>query len=168
MVQDRPTIPTVCRDQSLVIISDTCYALGGKDPLRLNQVHYASIDDLLGKAVPANQTTHSGSSVNTQSDWKTLANTPTYGPAAVMLHAIGGEETSNSLFGADKKEVYMFSISTESWVYICDLPEPRSDTAVAVLSPTEILVIGGWFGHGGVKTTYKGTLSITRFDYWQE
>ena len=66
--------------------------------------------------------------------------------------------------GAVKKEVYMYSPFTNSWIYISDLPAPQSETAVAVLSSTEILVIGGW-GDGGrssprVKTVYKGILCL--------
>ena len=156
-------LPTACQNISLVIIGNTCYALGGYNGQYLNQVLYASVDDLLHNAVPANQTTHSGSSANTLSAWKTLANTPTYQPAAVMLAgnilAIGGRETSEG--GADKKEVYVFYPSTNSWIYISDLPEPRSFTAVAVLSSTEILVIGGRYDRGRVNTVYKGTLSLT-------
>jgi N-acetylneuraminic acid mutarotase len=72
------------------------------------------------------------------------------------LLAIGGDETSKA-GGAAKKEVYMYSPSTNSWVYISDLPAPRSSTAVAVLSSTEVLVIGGYDG-GRVNTVYKGTL----------
>ena len=156
-------LPTACRNISLVAIGNTCYALGGyKSPSYLDQALYASVDDLLSNAIPANQTTHSGSGANTQSVWKTLANTPTYQPAAAVLAgnllAIGGKETSG--IGADKKEVYMFSPSNNSWIYISDLPEPRSAIAVAVLSSTEILVIGGWCDGYRVNTTYKGTLQL--------
>ena len=153
---------TACHNISLVVIGNTCYSLGGYNSQYLNQALYASVDDLLHNAVPAKQTTHSGSSANIQSVWKTLANTPTYGPAAAMLAgnllAIGGKETSKG--GADKKEVYMFSPSTNSWIYISDLPEPRCVPAVAVLSSTEILVIGGWCDGYRVNTTYKGTLQF--------
>ena len=158
-------LPTACCDISLVVISNICYALGGyKCPSHFNQALHASVDDLLSNAVPANQTTHSGISANTQSAWKPLANTPTYGPAAAVLAgnllAIGGNEASDS-GGADKK-VYMFSSSTNLWIYIGDLPEPQCETAVAVLSSTEIFVFGGWTWSGGrMNTTYKGTLSLT-------
>ena len=146
-------LPTACYDISLVAIGNTCYVLGGYSYSRFNQALYASVDDLLGNAVPANQTTHSGSS-DTQSAWKTLPNTPTYRPAAAVLAgnllAIGGGETSEE--GADvMKEVYMYSPSTNSWIHISDLPAPRSLTAAAVLSSTEVLVIGGW-GGGKVNT----------------
>ena len=154
-------LPTACSNISLVAIGNTCYALGGYNDSRLNQTLYASVDDLLGNAVPANQTTHSGSS-DTQSAWKTLPNTPTYEPHAAVLAgnllAIGGEEAPEGR--SDKKEVYMYSPSTNSWIYISDLPTPRSGTAVAVLSSTEILVIGGWYG-GRVNTVYKGTLTLS-------
>ena len=154
------SLPISCQSISLVAIGNTCYALGGFDGSYLNQALYASVDDLLGNAVPAKQTTHSGSS-DTQSAWKTLPNTPTYRPAVAMLAgkllAIGGNETSEG--GADMKEVYMYSPSTNSWIYISDLPAPQSGTAVAVLSSTEVLVIGGWHG-GRVNTVYKGTLTL--------
>ena len=153
-------LPIACGDVSLVTIGNTCYALGGDDGSHLNQALYASIDDLLGNAVPANQITHSGSS-DTQSAWKTLPNTPIYQPAAAVLAgnllAIGGNETSEG--GADMKEVYMYSPSTNSWVYISDLPAPLSSAAAAVLSSTEVLVIGGW-DNGRVNTVYKGTLTL--------
>ena len=154
-------LPTACCHLSLVTIGDTCYALGGfKSPSSLNQALYASVGDLLCNAVPASQTTHSGSSV-TQSAWKTLPNTPTYGPAAAVLAssllAIGGQETTEG--GAAKKEVYMYSPSTNSWIYISDLPAPRSGTAVIDLSSAEILVIGGWT-NAKMNTVYMGTLYL--------
>ena len=153
-------LPIARYHEFLVAIGNTCYALGGDGGLlHLNQALYASVDDLLGIAVSANQTTHSGSS-DTQSAWKTLPNTPTYQPAAVVLAgnllAIGGDETSEGE-GADMKEVYMYSPSTNSWIYISDLPAPRSSTTAALLSSTEVLVIGG-YGGGKVNTVYNGTL----------
>ena len=80
---------------------------------------------------------------------------------AGKLLAIGGKETAKG--GADMKEVYMYSPSTNSWIYFSDLPEPRSSAAVAVLSSTEILVIGGWSwnssGRYRVNTVYKGKIN---------
>jgi N-acetylneuraminic acid mutarotase len=155
-------LPTACYDISLVVIGNTCYTLGGYgSDSGLNQALYASVDDLLGNAVPANQITHSDSS-DSQSAWKTLPNTPTCRPAAAViadnLLAIGGDEISRG--GAIKKEVYMYSPSNNSWIYISDLPAPRSFTSAAVLSSKEILVIGGWDGSGRVNTVYKGTLHL--------
>ena len=63
--------------------------------------------------------------------------------------------------GAAKKKIYMYSPSTNSWIYVSDLPAPRSHTAVAVLSSTEILVIGGWDdSYCTIDTVYKGTLHL--------
>ena len=140
-------LTSACCDISITCVGNTCYALGGyMSPSRLNQALCASVDDLLHNAVPANQTTHSGSS-DALSAWKTLPNTPTYRPTAAVLAGnlltVGGTETSQLAIGAVKKEVYMYSPSTNSWIYFRDLPEPRSNTTVAVLSSTEILVIGG-------------------------
>ena len=150
-------LPRAGQHKFLVAIGNTCYALGGfGSGSYLNQALCASVDDLLGNAVPANQTTHSG-----QSAWKILPNTPTYQPAAAVLVgnllAIGGKEKSEG--GADMKEVYMYSPSTNSWIYISDLPAPRAITAVAILSSTEVLVIGGRDGIK-VNTVYKGTLQL--------
>ena len=155
-------LPKACGTISLVAIGNTCYALGGyRFRSYLNQALYASVDDLLSNALPASQTTHSGSSDTSQSAWKTLPNTPTYQSTAAVLAgnllAIGGKETSEG--EAAKKEVYMYSPSTNSWIYISDLPAPRSRTAVAVLSSTELLMIGG-YDDGRVNTVYKGTLTL--------
>ena len=157
-------LPTACQNISLVAIGNTCYVLGGWSDAHLNQALYASVDDLLGNAVPANQTTHSGSS-DTQSAWKTLPNTPTYQPAPAVLSdnllAIGGQLQEASEGGADTKKVYMYSPSTNSWIYISDLPAPRSRTTVTFLSSTEILVIGGEAEGKKVNTIYMGTLACT-------
>ena len=163
-------LPVACQDISIVAVGNmcTCYALSGCgcDSIRrvenLNQALYASVDDLLHNALPANEITHSGSSVDAHSAWNNLSNTPTYAPAAAMLAgnllAIGGCSASDG--GANEKEIYMYSPSTNSWIYISDLPAPRSDTTVAVLSSAEILVIGGWSDLGRVNTVYKGTLHL--------
>ena len=156
-------LPTVCREVSLATIDDTCFAVGGyRFPFRLNQALYASISDLLGNAVPANQTITHSSSSDAQSFWKTLPNTPTYRPAAAMLMgslliAGGGD---SSIGEADRKEVYIYSPSTNSWIYISDLPAALSRTTLVELSSTEVLVIGGVTNGERVSTVYKGTLQI--------
>ena len=154
-------LSTACQNISLVAIGNTCYALGGySSGSCLNQALIISVDDLLGNAVPANQTTHS----DTQSAWKTLSNTPRYRSAAAVLagnlFAIGGEETPEGIGAGAMKEVHMYSPSTNSWIYISDLPAPRAITSAAVLSSTEVLVIGGWNNGHSVSTVYKGTLEL--------
>ena len=162
-------LPKACQDISIVAVGNmcTCYALSGCrcDSIRrvenLNQVLYVTVDDFLHNAIPANQITQSGSSVDAHSAWKKLPDTPTYAPAAAILAsnllAIGGCSASD---GGANKEVYTYSPSTNSWIYISDLPTPHSDTTVAVLSLAEILVIGGWSDLGRVNTVYKGTLHL--------
>ena len=147
-------LPTACHDVSLVAIGNTCYALGGcpNDGTfsGLNQALYASVDDLLGNAVPANQTTHSGSS-DTQSAWKTLPNTPTYHPPAAVLAGKLITLGRRSIFRDD--EIYVYVTSTNTWAHCGELALPvrRSHIiSVSVLSPVEIIVIAG-------KNAYKGT-----------
>ena len=159
-------LPTPCTNVSLTSVGNICYALGGfSSPWHLNHALYASVDDLLLNAVPANQTTHR----DTQSAWKTLSNTPNYGPSAGVLGgnllAIGGTETaSSSVPSTMNKKIHMYSPSTTSWIYVSDLPAPHYNTAVAVLSSTEILVIGGLNDSDdyAVNTTYKGALQLKK------
>ena len=156
-------LPTAGCNMSLVAVGNTCYAVGGyKHPSHLNRALYASVDDLLHNAVPANHT-NCGDGSPIQSAWKALPDTPTYQPAAALLVnkllAVGGKETSK-LGTADMKEVYMYSRPTNSWIYISDLPTPHSNTTVAVLSSTEILVIGGGCDGGQINTVYKGSLRL--------
>ena len=157
-------LPTKCRCMSLIAADNICYVLGGfKSPTILNQVVYASVDDLLYNAVPANQNTHSGGSSDTQSAWKTLPNTPTflYGQVAATLAdnllTIGGEESGEG--EGNKREIYMYCPTSNQWMHISDLSVPRSRATVAILSPAEVLVIGG-FGDDNMKAVYRGTLSM--------
>ena len=158
------SLPTDCCNISFVAIDNKCYVIGGyNEPHHLNQALYASVDDLFDNAIPADETTSTGKSV-TQSAWKALRNTPTYQPTAAVLAgnllAIGGKETSKWEQGSsNKREIYMYLHSSNSWVYISDLPSPRSYAAVAILSSTEILVIGGWGEYGITNSVYKGTLN---------
>ena len=155
-------LPTGYCAMTLVAIGNTCYALGGyrdhKGPSQFSVVLCASVDNLLCNAVPANHM----HSCDTQSAWKTLLNTSTYGSTVAVLAGklltIGGRESSTK--NAKKKEIYMYSHSTNSWIYISDLPAPLSSTAVAILSSTEILVIAGLDDSGKVNNVYKGTLQL--------
>jgi N-acetylneuraminic acid mutarotase len=77
------------------------------------------------------------------------------------LLAVGGQEISEGEIEDDMKEVYIYSPPTNSWIYISDLPAPRSSTTVAILSKTELLTVGGWSGGTNVQTVYMGTLMCT-------
>ena len=155
---DHDPLDLLTSQMSLTVIGNTCYALGGTH-VHLNEALNASVDDLFQNVVPA----HQPSSGDTrQSAWKRIADTPAYRPTAAVLAgkllAIGGSETSKG--ESDMKEVYMYSPSANSWIYISDLPAPRYGAAAAVLSSTEILVIGGLCGDSRVRTVYKGTLQL--------
>ena len=159
-------LPTPCFDMSSVIVNSTCYLVGGyKHPSGLNQVICASVDQLLHHATPLNQVPPPGTA-DTQdhvSVWKQLAHTPTYNPFAAVIGetvlSIGGRDAP--AYGKTQSAVYMYSPSTDSWIYISDLPTPREDVVTAVLSPTEFLVIGGFDASRLVNTVYKGTLSVS-------
>jgi hypothetical protein len=161
-------LPINCSNMAAYSIGeDTCYLLGGYTPAWrcINNAFSASFDDLFRRAKPitiGNPTTDTESSGS--SAWKTLPSTPNYQPtvATVLtdtLVAMGGWDTSQGRVA--KTEIHMYSPSTNSWVYVGDLPAPRAVTTAAVLSPNEILVIGGWDGSERVKTVYRGTLTIT-------
>ena len=156
-------LPVACSSISLVTYHGTCYALGGYKYLsRLNQALHASVDDLLRNAVPANQTTHSGSR-HTQSAWKSYPNMPSNQPVAAVLAgsilAVGGKKVVNKPTSqVNGKEIYMYLPANDSWIYFCDLPGPQFGTAVAVLSSTEILLMGGHGDKDRVNTVYRGIL----------
>ena len=162
-------LPIACSNMSAYPTSDnTCYLLGGYKPATcINSVFRASLDDLLQNATVF--TVGQGSSCDHhnsthKSAWESLPDTPNYQPTiAILLNstvvAIGGWKTTKGR--EPKGEIHTFSPSTNSWVYTGDLPTPRAVTTAAVLSPTELLVIGGWDGEKRVKTVYKGTLVMS-------
>ena len=143
-------LPRPCREISLVAIGNTCYALGGWNGSYLNQALYVSVDDLLSNAVPANQTTHGGSS-DTQSAWKTLPNTPT-DTQAIAAAALGGNlvvvsESSEEDVGGTRSmavRVYLYTSSSNSWIYMDVGPSygtMQVCPAMSALSPLEVLII---------------------------
>lgn len=153
-------LPTPSSNMSLVAIDNTCYVIGGNECEDLDNVLYASIQDLFSNAVPDNQIINSGNS-DAQSAWKTLPNTPSYNPTGAVLAgnllAMGGSDTSDG--ETPRGTIYMLSPTTDSWMCIGDLPHHGAHygIGVAVLSPTELLVIGG---APKVNSIYKGTLHL--------
>ena len=155
-------LPMACCHISLTTIDDTCYALGGyRHPSHLNQAHYTSLDDLLSKAELPNPTISDISRRDTLTTWKTMPHTPLYEATATVLAnsllILGGRESPEGMDSGRK--VYVHSPSTNSWICASDLPAPRAGMAAAVLSSTEVLVIGGW-SYGKTSTVYKGTLCL--------
>ena len=79
--------------------------------------------------------------------------------ASCNLFTTGGRGTPDG--GIFKKDIYIYSPITTSWVYISDLSEVLSHSAtVAILSSTEILVIGGEGDSHRTSIVYKGTLHL--------
>ena len=155
-------LPVCSCDISLAASGNVCYALGGfSQPVRFNHTLCTTLDDLLRSAVPASQATFYRASSKTQSAWKTLRNTATFQPAAGVLAnkllCIGGNQVS---LKRDVNKVYIYSPSINSWIYISDLPASRSSAAVATVSPTEILVIGGVCDGYTLNTVYQATLTF--------
>ena len=142
------SLPKACCNLSLINFRDTMYALGGYDQQSLlNQVLYIRIDDLLAHD-PTNIT------------WSTLQSHPTYQPAVAvfsgMLLVVGGWQLP--VGEVAQRSIHMYSANTDSWVYFSDLPEPCAWTTCAVLSATEILVIGGR-NEQKVNAVYNGILT---------
>ena len=159
---DEDPVPVKCYGLSAVVTNGASCILGGSvNRSRSNHAYYASVENLLHSARSPSQKSSTGSSTKQRSSWKKLPNTPTYQPAAAVLAgnllAIGGSESKDG--GLDRKEVYMYSPFTKAWIHVSDLPSPRSLTSAAILSSTEILVIGGSFSNGRVRSVYKGTIT---------
>ena len=144
------SLPKACCNLQMINLEDTLYALGGYDqPSLLNQVLYTSIDDLLQAPDP------------TKPVWRSKQFSPSCQPAAAVLSgnllALGGWQLP--VGEVPQRSIHMYSATTDSWVYFSDLPEPCAWTTCAVLSATEILVIGGR-NEENVRAVYKGTLTM--------
>lgn len=155
-------VPAPCQGMSAAATENALYAVGGYcHPSFLNQSWYASVDELLHNAVPASQAVHRTRSRSYHSAWKILPNTPFYTPATAVIAGsfivIGGYNTPQG--DGTQNEVYMYSSSAKCWIHVSKLLEPRSNATAAMISPTEILIIGGWH-NGPQNTVYKGTLTL--------
>ena len=149
-------LPIPNRSLSSVVAEDNIYIFEGfaSPQQHLSGVVRASIADLLDNAVPVNTNYQSQRDL---SAWKRLPDTPIFRPGGAVLAdsliAIGGFEASDSMVA--RKEIYKYSSSTNSWIHIGDLPAPRAWIRAAVLSPVEVLIIGGYHNDHNVSTVYK-------------
>ena len=160
-------LPVACSKISMVITDDKCYAIGGhKVPSYLNHALFASVENLLSNAMPVDQTnsTSNGGNAENELACKTLPNTISFNPATAILagniFSLGG--WGDSAGGDRKKNVYVYSSSIDSWIYIgaSDFPVPLACAIVAVVSCSQIIVIGGIGRDGIVKTVYSGMLTV--------
>ena len=156
-------LPFHWRDASSLLIDNRWYLLGGtaEGEVYSNRAVCAHVDLLLQKALPRDQASTDRDSTN-NSAWEVLPNTPHYAPAAATfctsLLAVGGT-TGINYPSNSQAAVHVYSPCTNAWIDISDLPAPRLGTATAMLSPTELLVIGGW-NNGRQNSVYKGLLRI--------
>ena len=156
---------------------DNYYALGGTNGQgNLNQALYISTGDLHYDSSEQDITYEPEDSltlfINPQSPgpvapscWKKLPDTPTYSPAASILGgsliALGGWDKADREGSKVKTSIMKYSSGTSSWIYIGDLPSPGlAKTTTAVLSPAEILLIGGWDGKSMSNAVYKLNLLL--------
>ena len=148
---------------SSLLINNSWYLLDGRTEGEnySNRAVCAHIDLLLQKALPRDQASTDRDSTN-NSAWEVLPNTPHYAPAAATfgaaLLAVGGS-TTNKYPLNPQTAVHVYSPCTNAWIHISDLPAPRLFPATAMLSSTELLVIGGQ-NNGRQNSVYKGLLRI--------
>ena len=142
---------------SSLLINNRWYLLGGaaEGERCSNRALCAHVDLLLQRTLDGNRaSTDSNGTV-----WEVLPNTPLYGPAAATfgtsLLAVGGITPSSITNPQVTVDVYF--PCTNTWIHISDLPAPLVCAATAMLSPTELLVIGGW-NKGRLNKVYKGLL----------
>ena len=161
-------LPFSSVNASGVLMNANVYMMSGiRIGVDHNNVAYVSVDDLICHAVPANihsQKHHiiDNSKHQSVSLWKMLPETPVNKAAISMLNgsliAIGGEEGVDSKNGTSS--IHIYSPLINSWINVGSLPGPRLTTTVSVLSPMEIIMIGGFDGTKDVNTVYKGILQL--------
>ena len=156
-------LPFCWWNPSSLLIDNRWYLLGGaaEEEDYSNQAVCAHVDVLLQKALPRDQASTDRDSTN-NSAWEVLPNTPHYAPAAATFGAsllVVGGTTTNEYPSNPQTAVHVYSPCTNAWIHISDLPAPRMWTATAMLSPTELLLIGGW-NNGTQNSVYKGLLQI--------
>ena len=148
---------------SSLLINNRWYLLGGAAEREScsNRAVCTHVDLLLQEALPRDQAFTDRNSTN-NSAWEVLPNTPHNDPAAATFGAaflaVGGA-TCNKYPLNPQAAVHVYSPCTNAWIHISDLPAPRMWTAIVMLSPTELLVIGGW-KNGKQNSVYKGLLRI--------
>ena len=156
-------LPFQWMNPSSVLINNRWYLLGGatEEEECSNRAVCAHVDLLLQKALPRNQVFTDRDSTN-NSAWEDLPNTPHNGPIAATLAgsllAVGGNATDTNPPNP-LSAVHIYSPCSNEWIHISDLLAPRVGAAIAMLSPTEFLVIGGQ-NNVRENSVYKGLLSI--------
>ena len=137
-------LPFRWRNASSLLINNRWYLLAeGED--YSNRALCAHVDLLLQRTLDGNRaSTDSNGTV-----WEVLPNTPLHAPAAATF--------GTSLLAVGGNSLHVYFPCTNTWIHISDLPAPLVCAATAMLSPTELLIIGGW-NKGRLNKVYKGLL----------
>jgi serine/threonine protein kinase/N-acetylneuraminic acid mutarotase len=142
---------------SCVVIHDACYLVGGY------------------RSTPAISASQSASStalsvllspdVVSPSSWRSLPDTPylqtTGASLGGCLLALGGAKSAYTM--PVQRAIHAYSPTTESWIYIGDLPFACCHSTAVTLPSGELLVIGGWVKPGKNKRSldvYRGSLTL--------
>ena len=171
-------LPAPYSSMPLVVITDTCYLLGGDNDNNypVTTVLYASLTSLVQKATSPTLQSTSHTSV-----WKTLPDTALklFTPVSLSGHlvTVGGYKGNTSYTAMTfhalatmmgytvpfVPEVHAFFPDTNFWVRLTlgDLPQSLCGCTAAQLSPNTILVIGGLDTHlNKLKTVLLATVIV--------
>ena len=137
-------LPHASDDLKATVCNNVVYVMGGWDgEKRFSEVFTAEIDKLISGN---QQGSEEASTTDSNHIWKQTANTPSYHPSAVALCdtvlAVGGIKSAKTDEYETAKEIYAYSSSMDSWVFISDLAPLIACPTTVSLSSTELLVIG--------------------------
>ena len=159
-------LPVAHSNMSCVIVSDTCFLIGGTDSdgYASTQAYCISVSNMISQALPPDhpETSSTPQASPSPPTWQVLPECPLYYFTAAELGgcllAIGGMDDSDSPSSA----VHMYSPSTNSWMRISsgDLPVPRYMAAATQLEGGEVIFVGGYIKPRSppTKTVFIGTV----------
>ena len=143
-------LPVAHSCMSCVIVSDTCFLIGGSnsDGAASRHAYCTSVSNLILRALPPDhsETSNIPQALPSPPTWQVLPECPLYYSTAAELGgcllAIGGMDDSDSRSSA----VHMYSPSMNSWVMISsgDLPVPRCYAAATQLEGGAVIFVGGY------------------------
>ena len=147
-------LPFRWQNASSVLINNRWYLLGGaaEEEECSKRVVCADVDLLIQKAFPDAEKCKNSNSV-----WEVLRNTLRYGPTAATLGgfllAVGG--TTSTHVSNPQVAIYFYSPYSNEWMYLSYIPVPRMQASIAMLSSTELLLIGGRNKGSHLNTVYN-------------
>jgi hypothetical protein len=141
-------LPTICYDMKSTVLNGHWYLMGGEGQGR--EVYYASLDSLVASCRPSEQLL--------PFVWKRLPNVPHARPSTAVfgnrLMAVGGGYPSPS------SSIHAYSLHTQSWVHVGDIPDRLDSTCTAVLPTGDLMVIGGYSNAHIESCVHKASLKF--------